>query len=127
MWTELTFIIDNLLAGNSVLACYGNLYHGLRNSSAHAVWTLACVAAADVRSTTGNNLLNIEKETGFAPKDQRWKARAAILDCRRPVPAMDRWRIPCLQKFLAQRYEMNVLCEDLLQRDPDSHHILEPQ
>ena len=118
-----SYFVDNLLAGglpslrSSVLACYGNFYHGVRNSFALAVRTLVCVAAADVRSTTGNNLLNIEKETGFSPKDQRWKARAEILDYRRPVPAMDRWRIPCLQKFLAQRYHMNVLGEDLREVD----------
>ena len=90
--------------------CYGNFYHGVRNSAALEVRTLACVAAADVRSATGNNLLNIQKETGFDPKEHRWKARQ---DYRRPVPAMDSWRSPCLQKFLAQRYEMNVLGEDV--------------
>ena len=65
-----SYFDDNLLTGgfpslrSSVLACYG-----VRNSSALAVRTLACVAAADVRSTTGNNLLNIEKETGFEYKE----------------------------------------------------------
>ena len=118
-----SYFVDNLLAGglpslrSSVLACYGNFYHGVRNSSALAVRTLACIAAADVRSSTGSNLLNIEKESGFAPQTQRWKARAATLEYRRPVPAMDRWRIPCLQKFLAQRYQMNVLGEDVSEVD----------
>ena len=112
-----SYFVDNFLAGglpslrSSVLACYGNFYHGVRNSAALEVRTLACVAAADVRSATGNNLLNIQKESGFDPKEHRWKARAVILDYRRPVPAMDSWRIPCLQKFLAQRYEMNLLGE----------------
>ena len=114
-----SYFVDNLLAGglpslrSSVLACYGNFYHGVRNSAALEVRTLACVAASDVRSTTGNNLLNIQKESGVDPKEHRWKARDVILDYRKPVPDMDTWRIPCLQKFLAQRYNMNVLGEDV--------------
>ena len=114
-----SYFVDNFLAGgfpslrSSVLACFGTFYNGVRNSSALAVRTLACVAAADVRSSTGNNLMNIEKEIGFDPQEQRWKARSALLDYRRPVPAMEEWRIPCLQKFLAQRYQMDVLGEDL--------------
>ena len=35
---------------------------------------------ADVRSATGNNLHNIQKESGFDPKEHRSKARAVILD-----------------------------------------------
>ena len=85
----------------------------MRNSAALEVRTLACVPAADVRSTNGNNLLNIQKESGFDAKENRWKARAVIIDYRRLVPAMDNWRIPCLQKFLAQRYRMHVLGEDV--------------
>jgi hypothetical protein len=74
---------------SSELACYGNFYHGVRNSAALSVRTLVCVAAADVCSATGNNLLNIQKESGFDPKEHHWKARAVILVYRRPLPAMD--------------------------------------
>jgi hypothetical protein len=118
-----TYFVDNLLAGglpgmrSSVLACYGNFYDGVRHSAALEVRTLACVAAADVRSTTGNNLRNLSRETGFDPRENRFKMREVILDYRCPVPAMDTWRIPCLQKYLGVRYRLEVLGEDTSEVD----------
>ena len=56
---------DNLLAGgipsmmSSALVCYGNFFHGLKNSDALELRTPACAAASDIRSRTGTNLSNL--------------------------------------------------------------------
>ena len=97
---------------SSVLACYGNLYHGVSHRTALEVRTLACLAAADVRSVTGSNLRNLTIETGLDPRKDVVKVRKAILDSKCPVPEMDTWRIPCLQKYLALRYRLDLQGED---------------
>ena len=102
---------------SSVLACYGNFFHGLKNSDALELRTLACVAASDIRSTTGSNLRNLYLETSLDPRGNRWKVRETILNQKCPVPEIDRWRIPCLQKFLGLRYELEMRCEDTSEVD----------
>ena len=97
---------------SSVLACYGNFYAGVRHSAATEVRTLACVAAADVRSTTGSNIRNLTIESGVDPRENPSAMRRAILDTKCPVTAKDILRIPCLKKYLTMRYRMNVLGED---------------
>ena len=113
-----SYFVDNLLAGglpsmrSSVLACYGNFFAGVRFSAAIEVRTLACVAAADVRSTTGSNLRKLANETGVDPRENPSEVRRLLLDTKCPVPAMDTWRIPCLKRFLSVRHRMNVVGED---------------
>ena len=118
-----SYFVDNLLAGgipsmrSSVLACYGNFFHGLKNSAALELRTLACVAASDIRSTTGSNLRNLYLETSLDPRRNRWKVRETILNRKCPVPEIDRWRIPCLPNFLGSRYELEMRCEDTSEVD----------
>ena len=102
---------------SSVLACYGNFFHGLKNSDSLELRALACVAASDIRSTTGSNLKNILIETSLDPRVNKWKVRELILNQKCPVPAIDRWRIPCLKKFLCSRYDLDVRCEDTSEVD----------
>ena len=107
-----TFLVENLLAGGlpsmraSILACYGKFYQSVRHSPALEIRTLACIAAADIRSTTGANLHNITKEYSIDPRENIAKCKQTILERRVPVPDMDRWRIPCLTKYLADRYRL---------------------
>ena len=113
-----TYFVDNLLSAglpsmrSSVLACYGNFFHRVRSSAALELRTIACLAADDVRSTTGSNLRNLARETGCDPVENRHKLRETILASRCPVPAADTWRVPCLKKFLEERYRMEVLGDD---------------
>ena len=113
-----TYFVENLLSGglpsmrSSVLACYGNFFYGVQHSDALEVRTLACVAANDVRSSTGSNLRNLARDTGFDPIENRDKVRETILAYRCPVPATDTWRIPCLKKYLTVRNRMEVLGAD---------------
>ena len=102
---------------SSVLACYGNFYRSVRHSAALEVKTLACLAAADVRSTTGSNLSNLSREFGVDPSQDASICRSIILDRKSEVPAMDRWRIPCLAKYLADRFRMKLENEDTSELD----------
>ena len=97
---------------SSVLACYGNFFHGESHSTALEVRTLACLAAADVRSVTGSNLRNLSVVTGLDPRKDVVKMRKAILERKCPVPEMDAWRIPCLKNYLALRYRLNLQGEE---------------
>ena len=118
-----TYFVDNLLSGgipsmrSSVLACYGNFFHGVRNSKAAEIRALACVAAADVRSTTGQNLRRLSVETGVDPRNDKWQVKRLILESKSTVPAMDHWRIPCLTNFLTRRHQMKMQSEDISELD----------
>ena len=118
-----TYLVDNFLAGglpslrSSVLACYGKFFDGVKNSAALEIRVVAGMAADDVRSTTGHNLRNIWKETDHDPRDVPNKVREVILGYRCPVPVLDTWRIPCLQKFMAERHRLEVLGEETSEVD----------
>ena len=88
-----------------------NFYHS--HSTALEGRTFACRVAADVRSVTGSNLRNLSVETGLDPRKDVPKMKKAILDSKCPVPEMDTWRIPCLQKYLALRYKLDLQGEDI--------------
>ena len=91
------------------------------------------------KSMTGSNLRNLRVETGLDPRKDVPKMKKAILDSKCPVPEMDTWRNPCLQKYLALRYTLELQGEDKsvvpggkrvyllpLQKNADPLHILEP-
>ena len=74
---------------------------------------MANISANDIRSVTGSNLLNIEKETLLDPRrDLMFKLKNAILGIRAAVPRQDSWRVPCLKKFLEQKYHLAAQHQD---------------
>ena len=63
------------------------------------------MVARCARSTTGSNLLKIERETKLDPwKTPGWKIREVV--ARAEVPPMEGWRIQFLGKLLDARREM---------------------
>ena len=101
-----------------------------------SVKTSCCLMS---KSMTGSNLRNLRVETGLDPRKDVPKMKKAILDSKCPVPEMDTWRNPCLQKYLALRYTLELQGEDKsvvpggkrvyllpLQKNADPLHILEP-
>ena len=70
-----------------------------------------------MRSTTGSNLSNLTRKFGVDPSEDALKCRNIILDRKCEVPAMDRWRIPCLAKYLADRFRKKVGNEDTSEVD----------
>ena len=68
---------------------------------------MANISANDIRSVTGNNLFNIQKEILLYPTwDLMSKVKITILDIRAAVPRQDSWRVPSLKKFLTQKYAL---------------------
>ena len=84
-----THFVGHLLAGrlpsmrSSVLVCYGKFYQSVRHSPALEIRAIACIAARDVRSTTGANLMNLTREFGN-PVENVSMVRQKILDERCP-------------------------------------------
>ena len=114
-----TYLVDNLLSGglpslrSSVLARYCKFFQSLMKSNSLAVRVMANICSSDVRSSTGSNLLNIEKEVKLDPlRDMLIKVKTALLGLRTPVPVEDCWRIACLQKFLAERFVLDASHQD---------------
>ena len=114
-----TYLVDNLLAGGNpsmkscILARFCKFYQSLRNSSCLAVRVLAALCSKDVRSATGSNLSNIAKMIKLDPNwDNLAMVKRALLDIKAEVPARDCWRIQCLTKFLAERYNMAARQQD---------------
>ena len=69
------------------------------------VRVLANISAKDIRSVTGSNLMNMEKEIKMDPLiNCKLRVKSAVLSLRAPVPSSDGWRLSCLQKYLAERY-----------------------
>ena len=99
-------------------------------SNSLAVRVMANICSSDVRSSTGSNLLNIEKEAKLDPlRDMLVKVRTALLSLMTPVPLEDCWRIGCLQKFLAERFVLDAIHQDtedmdIILSEPDTPTIL---
>ena len=73
---------------------------------------MANMVARCARSTTGRNLMKIERETQLDPcTAESWKIRDAVP--RAEVPAMEGWRVQFLGKLLEARMEMDTKCQDL--------------
>ena len=63
------------------------------------------------RSTTGKNLMNIQREASIDPWTRTgWKVREAVAGAE--VPAMEGWRIQYLGKLLDARRDLETRCED---------------
>ena len=62
------------------VGCFRNFYRSVRYGAALEVKTLACLAAADVKSTTESNLSNLTREFEVDPSEDALKCRKIILD-----------------------------------------------
>ena len=70
---------------------------------------VANIAAADIRSMTGNNLFNLKKEANMdITKENIGKARMVLLNTRTSVPDQDKWRLACLKKFFSQKFQLEA-------------------
>ena len=115
--THKYFVPNLLTAGHTsirtnLVGRYVNFYRSLVKSQSEEVALVANIAGRDKSSTTGINLANIQAETGLNP----WTAssrevRLKLSEGEVQVPPTDLWRIPLLQKLLAQRHDMQVNCE----------------
>ena len=112
-----SYLVDNLLSvqfytvKQQLLSRFVNFVEKLLGSTSPEVCMVANMVARNARSTTGRNLLGIQRETGLDPwRAASWEVREAV--GRAKVPAMQGWRVQYLGKLLDARREMDSKCEE---------------
>ena len=72
------------------------------------------LAARDLRSSLGANMVLVREETGLDPWVAGWSELQAALEAadRARVPHMDRWRAPYLEKLLSARLQAHYLADE---------------
>ena len=112
-----SYLVDNLLSvqfytvKQQLLSRFVNFVEKLLGSTSPEVCMVANMVARNARSTTGRNLLGIQRETGLDPwRAASWEVRDAV--GRAEVPAMQGWRVQYLGKLLDARREMDSKCEE---------------
>ena len=117
-----TFLMEGLLARNfftvkqELVGRFVNFFLGLQRSRSPEVRVVASMAGRCVRSTTGKNLVQIERDTGLDPwVTPAWKVRAAVP--REEVPMREGWRAQYLTKLIWARREMMTNVEDTTELD----------
>ena len=112
------YLVDCLLAADfytvkqQLAARFVNFFRSLRESLSPEVRIVANMVGRCVRSNTGKNLANIERETGLDPwRSQAWKVRDKIK--RVEVPDKEGWRPQYLMKLLMARKELDTKCSDV--------------
>ena len=68
----------------------------------------------DRGSTTGSNMARLQEETGL----NIWvttpaKVRQVLVEAEQPVPEIDQWRVPLLEKLLSTRRQMILDIEEI--------------
>ena len=114
-WTH-NYFVDNLLARElpsirkKVLCQFVNFFQKLRVSPIRELRVLASVVGRDMGSVTGRNLVHLQDVFNLDPWTKSVghfkKMYTGYL-----VPEVDSWRLPMLERLLAQRREM-VVCEE---------------
>ena len=113
-----TWLVDNLLASGflsvkqQLVGRYVNFVRGLLKSLSPEVKTVANMVTRCARSTTGKNMMNIQRETGLDPwRSQAWMVREHI--SKAEVPVGEGWRVQYLAKLLHARKEMETKSQDV--------------
>ena len=111
-----SFLVDNLLAAQfftvkqQLLSRYVNFLKKLMRSTSPEVTTVANMVARCARSTTGSNLMKIERETNLDPwTTPAWMIRETVQ--RAEVPPMKGWKVQYLGKLLDARQDLENRCE----------------
>ena len=92
-------------ARTDILARFVKFFRSLRTASGPEVRTAAYLVSRDIRTVTGSNLRLIQDESGQDP----WtvspaRVKIALKEAEAvPVPDIDSWRVPYLDKLLQQR------------------------
>ena len=112
-----TYIVENLLVGGSMtvkqqlVGRFVNFFRSLLVSRSPEVQVVANIAGRCARSTTGSNLLHIERETLLDPwTTPAWKVCTSI--SKSEVPEQEKWRLIYLKKLLLARRQLESSCEE---------------
>ena len=99
-----------------MLARFCKFYESVKNSKSMEVRLVASLAVGDIRTPTGSNCQGIRREFNMQAGSMVLM-RGKILDAKRSVPGQDCWRLPCLRKFLNQRYQLEASLKDTMEID----------
>ena len=119
------YFVDNLLSSgipslkSSLLSCYMKFHASVTTSESLEVRIVASLISSDLRSTTGLNLHGIRQlcnldNLGFVSSPS---VKDIMEKTRIEVPPQDSWRLPCLQKFLGERFRLQAELEDTSEVD----------
>ena len=99
--------VDNMKA--SLLHRQVGFFHSLLAGPCKEASVAALLASRDKRSTLGANLALVREVTSLDPWTAGRNELRAALEAAElsPVPPMDKWRIPALEKLLAARLAAN--------------------
>ena len=70
------------------------------------------IVGKDATTTTGNNLLSLRLETGLDVRLGQVLKTKKALDVKPAVPEVDSWRLPLLSKYLKNRSDLKISCEN---------------
>ena len=110
------YFVDHLLADSfpsvrkRTLSQYASFLHRLGKSVSKEVRLMSMITAQDIRSVTGSNVYNMEREFGLDP----WKESSRTFQKHYKyyeVPEVDSWRLPLLTTLLTDQYEMDACGE----------------
>ena len=112
------FLVDNLLTAQfltvkqQLVGRYVSFVRKLLSSTSPEVCMVCNMVSRCARSTTGRNLVNIQRETLLDPwVTEPWMVREAVE--RAEVPANAGWRVQYLGKLLDARRELDTKCESV--------------
>ena len=119
------YFVDNLLSSgipslkSSLLSCYMRFHESVLSSASLEVRLIANIASKDLRSTTGLNLHGIRKLSNLDSLSPASPSlvKTILLGARLEVPPQDRWRLPCLQKFLTEKHRLQAALDDTTEID----------
>ena len=121
-----SYLVDNLLSSGipsirvSLLGCYWKFFNGLQTSSSLEVRLVASLASVDIRSTSGSNLAGIRRlckiDKLSSPSSSAVKS-LLLQELKVGTPPSDCWRIPCLVKYLDERYQLQARLADTSEID----------
>ena len=117
-----TYFVDNMLAeglrslSTNIKSRYVKYFQSLLKSKSEQVRLLAALVGRDAMSTTGKNLIMLQRETGLNPWVVSARQVSNVLAAKvTPVPQQDSWRLQCLKKLLTQRYQLKMEAQDTKQ------------
>ena len=116
-----SYLVQQVLAPHmtslrvQTLCKFRGFFRSLLDSPSSEVAVVARLAARDLRSSVGTNLALLQRETGLDP----WvigagHLRAALLGADKVVvPDVDKWRVPYLERLLAERLQAYYIADTL--------------
>ena len=99
-----------------MLARFCKFYDSVKKSKSMEVRLVASLAVVDIRTSRGSNCQGMRREFKMQAEPMVLM-RDKILDAKRAVPGQDSWRLPCLMKFMDQRYQLEASLEDTKEID----------